>query len=293
MNLPQKIQQITEQLKKQLTKFLAFSTLIAIVPLLGSLAACTKAEKAKPEEPAYHFENDQIVLNPSSPFMKRLEVIKVAEVANGDAAFKTVGQIIALANASGVLSNSDLSWSQLDPGLTKAAGLHLGVYKKATVGTAFGMTLIPAEYASQIHEGQKVEIARYGLKKSDIQAFVATIQTGKGDSKSAYVTFEIRGGQDWYPGTNCEVRFPLLHAQTVGVPTTAILHEGLSEFVMKEMAPGHFLAMPVFIVDETPDTAQVIGLSAHDSVVASGAILLKPQMHGSQNEKKEAQHELQ
>jgi hypothetical protein len=254
---------------------------------------CTKsAPPSDDSENAYKVEKDQIVVNPKSAFLKHLEVVKTTKTPRGEVAFKTVGQIIALANTSGVLSSSDLSWVELDPDLTRISGLHLKSFANATAGTALGLTSVPAEYAGQIHQGETVDIARYGLKKTDVQASVVNIQPHKDDQGSSYVTFEIPRGQDWYPGTNCEVRFPLLHVQSVGVPTTAILHEGLSEFVMKQTEPGHYKVTPVFIVDETPNSAQVIGLDIGDSIVGSGAILLKPELHNFIRESKETRHGL-
>ncbi len=249
-------------------------------------------ESVAPIQASYKVEGDQIVVPNNSPFLKHLEVKKTTQTPLGDVVFKTVGQIIALANSSGVLSNSEISWVELDPDLTILIGLHLGAFAKSPLGTAFGVTSVPDEYSKQIRPGQSVEIARYGLKKTEVTAFVVKIEPRKEDHGSSYATFEIRQGQDWYPGTNCEVRFPLLHVQAVGVPTTAILHEGLNEFVLKETSLGHYRLTPVFIVDETPDSAHVMGLSFGDSIVASGAILLKPELHNFVHGRKELHHEL-
>ncbi len=228
---------------------------------------------------SYSVEHDQIVVPDSSPFRKHLEIVHAKAPEHGEVAFNTVGQIIALGNSSGVLSSATLSWAELDPALTLAAGLHLSSFANSSLGTAFGLTTIPAEYTEQIHLGQSLEIARYGLKKSDVHGVIVRIQPRPNDKNSSYVTFEIPKGQDWYPGTNCEVRFPLLHVQTSIVPTTSILHEGFREFVLKEVSSGHFQVVPVFIVDETPSSAQIIGITKDDSLIGSGAILLKPELH--------------
>lgn len=259
--------------------------------LFGSLLGCK--ETASQTTPEYTLEKDQIVVREGSPFLQHLEITHAKETPRGDIAFKSVGQIIALANTSGVLSNSQVSWVELDPQLTKAAGLSLAAFAGAPVGTALGVTSIPSEYIPKLQLGQSLEIFRYGLKKSDVPAVIIKIENRDGDASSSYVTFKIPRGQDWYPGTNCEVRFPLLHVQTSQVPTTAVLHEGMREYVLKEISPRHYRLAPVVIVDESPDMAQVFGVNAGEAIVGSGAILLKPEIHNFISEPaKKAAHEL-
>ena len=254
------------------------------------LAGCKNAVQVPTSQ--YKIENDQIIVAEGSAFLKHLEIMKVTPTPNGEIVFKTVGQIIALANPSGFLARNEVSWVELDSDLTRLAGVQLSSFKKSSIGTAIGVTSVPKEYLGQIHSGELLEISRYGLKKSEVQASVIKTEAQKKEGGVFYVTFEIRKGQDWYPGTNCEVKFPLLHVQSFEVPTTSILHEGIHEFVMKEITPRHYVAVPVFIVSETPTLAQVIGPKRNDSIVASGAILLKPELHQLLHESQEQDHAL-
>jgi hypothetical protein len=260
-----------------MSKIACGGILSVLLSLLFIITGCNSPESTPPA--SYSVQNDQIIVPDDSPFRKHLEVIKAKAPEHNDVVFNTVGQIIALANSSSALSGTQLSWVELDPTLSAMVGIHLKLFSAAPIGTALGLTTIPSEYKEQIHAGEIVDISRYGLKKSDVHASIIRIEPRPGDKNSSFVVFRINKGQAWYPGTNCEVKFPLLHMQTTTVPTTGILHEGYREFVLKEASPGHFKVQPIFIVDETPASAQIIGLKNGDSLIGSGAILLKPELH--------------
>ena len=265
---------------------------LAILSCLLFLNACEKKVETAPT-PSYEVGKDEIILTNSSPFMKHLEIIKVSSASASTGALRGVGQMIALANSSGALSDSRLAWLELDPELTKSVGLNLQSYEKSSIGTAFGVTSVESEYENKIHAGQAVEVSRYGMQKDGTSGTIVKVQASKVNLGRSYVIFEMQKGQDWYPGTNCEVKFPLLKTTMVEVPTTAILHEGLREYAFKQTTPLHFKLVSISIVDETPDKALIIGLNPQDSVIGSGAILLKPELHNFIQAQKENGHVLQ
>lgn len=205
--------------------------------------------------------------------LERLEVVPVGAAGGESAAYRGVGQIIALSNASGSLTGERVGWVELDPKVTAAAGLRLDA-SGAEGGTAYGLTSLGAEYGSRVEPGQAISISRYGLRKAGVTAVIVKILRLPGDG--ADVVFRFTKAQEWFPGTNCEVSFPMLRGRPVRIPTTAPVHEGADEYVWKEEAPGRFSAQAVSIVDATPSEVSVLGLSPGDRIVARGAILLKP-----------------
>jgi hypothetical protein len=255
-------------------------------------AACTHSKTDGEPGVSYRAETGRISVSGASPFLKHLELIHTDSQENEDAVLKGVGQMIALANSPGDLGESGLSWVELDPDLSARLGLGLKSRQSARVGTAIGLTSVPSEYAGQIHAGQEVDISRYGLSKTEVRGVVAQVRNSNSESSFTEVIFQLAHGQDWYPGTSCEVRFPLFHVRTVNIPTTAILHEGTQEFVLREVGRNEFMSAVVSIVDETPDRAHVIGLNPGDTVIGSGAILLKPILHELLSAQRKVQHAL-
>ncbi len=257
--------------------------------IFPALVSCTKSEPVTPAP--YKVEGNLITLREGTPFQKHLEIQKVQTVKNGEG-LGTVGQMIALANPPGDLAHTGIAWTELDPDFSKILKLNLNSFG-ASVGTALGVTSLPAEYRGQVKVGETVEVSRYGLKKSSQKGVIVQINALKEKEDSFKVIFKLGQGQDWYPGTNCEVKYPLLFVKPVQVPTTAILHEGLQEYVIKRIAPLQFQMVGIIIVNESSDMAQVVGLKAEDSVVASGAILFKPELHNFIQDRKEGLHVLQ
>ena len=79
---------------------------------------------------------------------------------------------------------------------------------------------------------------------------------------------------------NCVVTFQNLQNSIVKVATTALLHEGVYEYVLKEIGPYQFIPQVITIGEGTPDEVDVIqGLAPDDKVAMRGAILLKPVLH--------------
>jgi len=164
----------------------------------------------------------------------------------------------------------------LDPKLSRSVGMDFEGSAPKTVGVAYGLTVLPLEYASRLHAGQPVEILRYGLRSSGASGEIANVIV---HSDNADILFRFYGAQDWFPGTNCEVVFPILRGHPVRIPTTAPVHEGSQEYVWKEVGPNQFEADGISIVDSTPDSVSVLGVHPGDKIVARGAILLKPLLH--------------
>ena len=261
---------------------------VSVFSMSSFFISCTEQKPAP--SASYRIEKNRIILTEGTPFFKHLEIKKVQAVKDA-AGLKTVGQMIALANPSGNLSQEKISWAELDHDFTKSLGLNLKA-QGASVGTAFGVTSIPMDYRGQVKVGESVEISRYGLKKTAMKGVISQINTAEENHPTFKVIFKLSNGQDWYPGTNCEIRY-LLVVQPVEIPTTAILHEGLHEYVLRQVAPDQFEMVSVVVLDEVSDMAQVVGLKVDDSVIASGAILFKPELHNFIQDKKESQDVLQ
>ena len=224
--------------------------------------------------PPFSFAGGRLILVPDSPLLTRLEILEVGGAAEESREYRAVGQILALSNTSGNLTGEQVGWVELDPALSASVGVKLNA--KDAAGTAYGLTTIAAEYAARVEAGQRLEIMRYGLKRSNVSGRVVRIIRRPEAGDRADVVFRFTNAQDWFPGTNCEVSFPVLTGHPVRIPTTAPIHEGTQEYVWKEVAPAQFTAQNVSMVDATPDEVSVLGLHPGDRIVGRGAILLKP-----------------
>jgi len=257
-----------------------------IIFIIFSFLFLSCTAKVNAPVPSFAFKEGVVEIDPNSAFSKRLEVIKTIASPANESTLRSVGQMIALANTPGDFSGLAVAWSELDAELTHSLHLNLADNSLSHVGMAIGVTNVPAEYFKQIKIGQKVEISRYGLKKSDIAGVVISVLAGQSEHDSSRVVFKLDHGQDWYPGTNCEVQFPLLKVNTVQVSTKSVLHEGFNEFIFKQVSENHYRAVPVIILNETPAEVQVVGLSENEKIISSGAILLKPLLRQFVNEQK-------
>jgi hypothetical protein len=209
-------------------------------------------------------------------------------------ALRSVGQMVALANPSGELTHKSLSWVELDPSVSKALGLGLEGLAKATVGEAFGTTIIPSSYIKQIIPGQKLDILRYGLRKNSTRGFVVSIKAAPKEPDSLLVVFAIKNGENWYPGTNCEIEFPLVKSKPLKISKSALLHEGLQEYVFKWVTKDKLGIRRVTVVGETESDVFVLDgdLAVGNTIVGEGAILLKPVLHKLLSQKEGIPHAL-
>jgi cobalt-zinc-cadmium efflux system membrane fusion protein len=146
---------------------------------------------------------------------------------------------------------------------------------------AIGVVWAPPELLKHIAIGQPIAIGRYGLRRSQMPGTVLSIGDNPMPSPDGTLTvpvlFRLGSGQTWYPGTNCEVEFPIGVGKAFHLPSTAVLHEGSREYVFKELGSGEYAPQSVAIIDESENSAEVLGnLKPSDRIVARGAILLKP-----------------
>jgi hypothetical protein len=262
----------------------AVSSLAVLTAGCALLGACSAPlDKGYDPDQAVSLEKGQIVVRQDSPFLKHLEVAPLgAERAQGEA-FKVVGQVVALANNSDELTGSGILWSELDPALTQSLGLSLSAGADVAVGQAYGMVEVPASFAGQLSRGETVSVSRYGLRKFNTPARVASVRPSPDDEDWVRVVFRIPPGDEWYPGNNCEVAFSMLRSHPVTVPTTALLHEGSQEYLLRALGPGRYSPLRIVILDtlETGREALIIGdIPRGAQFVSRGAILLKPYLHG-------------
>ena len=265
-------------------------TIFALSPLIFSCAGKNSGKDQRATN-LFSVKDGHIVIEQESKFSHRLKLVPVRPAPAEKRNLRTVGQMLALANPSGGLESDQISWVELDPELSRSAGLYLKALKDVAVGYAFGMTLVPLNYEGQIRPSQKVEVARYGLKKTSTHGTVFDVRRTNGEQGQLQVVFELREGQDWYPGTSCEIDFSFIKSRPYQIPPTALLHEGLQEYVIKEMAPGEYAPEEVIVSGETADSVYVLGaLSSESRIVGQGAILLKPLLRQALMEKKERLH---
>jgi hypothetical protein len=256
------------------------------VALIFAVWGCVRQEEVPADpESVFTIKGNVIGLDLRSPMLKYLEISPIPPSAQQTQDLKEVGQIIALANDSDQLVGSRISWVELDPDYSKSLGLRFDSHTAAHVGDAYGVVTLPDEYLGQLKPWERVEISRYGLLASRTTAAVVSIQQAKLNGvpilgKPLEVVFKIPNGQDWYPGTNCVVDFPMLGSKPFLVPATALLHEGRQEYLLEEITKGQYSPVPIYILDTVGDSVMVIGkIRPKENIISRGSILLKPMVH--------------
>ncbi len=250
-----------------------------------SMGCARQEDRNNDPESIFSIKAGKIDIDLSSPILKHLETAPVQPSNSQTRDLKVVGQIIALANYSDQLVGSRISWVELDPDLSKSLGFHFDDHMKAPVGEAFGVVSLPEEYLGQLKPYESVVISRYGLLESHTSATVISIQQAKLngvviEGEPIQIVFKLLNGQDWYPGTNCVVSFPMLGARPLVIPSTALLHEGQQEYLLQEVGKGQYIPRPVYVLDTLTDSVLIIGkIAPGETIVSRGSILLKPILH--------------
>ncbi len=269
-------------------KSLAF-LIIALLVSFGTfmLAHSKSSEVSLVPGQEVSIERDRIVVRAGSRLLNHLEIAELGAGGFRRSGFKMVGQIIALANPAVECSRSSgeagcsVTWVELDKDLSREIGLNLDRLASSKVGDVIGLTTLPLSYATKVGPGQQVEVSHYGLNHGSESATILYVRLKTllwGDGIP--VIFRLSNTQEWLPGTNCEVTFPFIRSQSKTIPTTALLHEGLYDYILRETAPNEFVPSRVTIEDESSESADVItNLSSGDKIVKRGAILLKPYIH--------------
>ena len=246
--------------------------------LLLAISGCFGNEQNEFYPNPISISGTSVQISADSKFLEQLQIVALKAAPGGEKKLRTVGQMIAMANASGALTRDETSWVTLDTALIHSLGLFLS--SAAPVGLAYGVTSLGDSYHSEVHVGERVEIYRYGLKQNSTQGSVISVKKAEGSLDEYLAIFAVSHGRDWYPGTNCQVEFPLIQKTAVALSPLSMLHEGKREYVMKEIAPGRYEPKEITVVNETRDQVFALGdLIPGDKVVERGAILLKPTIH--------------
>lgn len=248
-------------------------------PWLLLLAACLAGCGRPAPEPApdVSIAGGRLKIRPDSRLIGKLEILP-ARASGQQGGLRMIGQIVALANPSAGPSGPKIDWSTLDPEVLSNVQLRLDRLS-AQVGDVIGLTELPRSYLGRVSPGKRVQVARYGVT-SQTQGRVLFARPDIHWGEDVPILFKIEGDPAWLPGSNCEVIFPLIRSQAVKVPTTAILHEGIHEYVLKQAGPQEFVPRAITIGEGDPDEMEVVtGLFPDDTIVGRGAILLKPFLH--------------
>lgn len=258
---------------------LPFLLLIVIWLLVYS---SNKVQGNVPEPiPDVFIQEGKIVFHPESKLLKKMELRPVKTNTGKKNGFKVIGQIIAMANKSIVPGDEKIDWVELDSSLSQKMNLKLHTLKDIEIGDAFGIADIPVSYFHRVKNGDKILINRYGvIDPPKVEGKVFSLIPPADPFNDAKIVFQLKKGQAWFSGVNCEVTFPTLQNKSVRIATTALLHEGTNEYVLREVGPSQFVPQAITIGEGTPDEVDVIeGLSPDDKVVMRGAILLKAVLH--------------
>ncbi len=251
---------------------IVFSAVIITALLLAGILL-PRLLRPKDRTPEIHYgleKNGIIRFYDSDVFLDSLIIEEAKALPKGEHRLSNVGQIILLIEPGSVATGGRPHPLHLDEKYSQQLGLKRFDW---TVGKAFGISEIPAEYA--IRAGAPAEVMRYGLLTSASRAVIRKVLPDADDPQMRVIVFEIAQGKDWYPGANCRLIFPTLSERPVSIPKRSLLHLGDKDYVFTEQARGEFKLRMVSVFDEDEKTISVTGLRAGEKVLAKGSILLK------------------
>jgi hypothetical protein len=240
-----------------------------------ALTGCHSSTSQDSTSAVFQVKEDRVVIASNSKFLQHIEVLSLGNYESREVSFQSIGKMIALSNASNELTGPATTWTELDPGTTGAVHLRL---QPEPEGTSYGVTSVPTELVPQIRLHQEVRLKHYRVTEEGWKAEISGI-VPTNDSSTFNIVFRVPKGHDLYPGTTCEVAFPLLRAKAIKVPATALLHHGLDEYIWQEIAPNEFAPHKVILVEGSSDEVILSsGITANSKIIGHGAILLKPEI---------------
>jgi len=158
-------------------------------------------------------------------------------------------------------------------------GIDAAVFDHAVEHMVLVVANVPETRISQVHEGQESVMRFYAFPGRTFNARVTSLSSLlMRERRIIRVLIElVNPDGELRPGMFAEVGLGTEEREAVRIPAEALLHYDLDDYVVVATEGGKWKPVAVQVGDEHEETFEVRkGLSPGDTVITSGAILLKP-----------------
>jgi RND family efflux transporter MFP subunit len=138
---------------------------------------------------------------------------------------------------------------------------------------------VPETHISQVREGQGCVARFYAYPTRTFDAHVETLSSLlTNDRRTMRVLFELSDPDEVLrPGMFAEVGLGTDERQAILIPAEALLHVNLDDYVVAAAGEGTWRPLKVRVGEQHSGSFEVLhGLTAGDTIITRGAILLKP-----------------
>jgi len=138
---------------------------------------------------------------------------------------------------------------------------------------------VPESKVGLVREGQACSARFYALADQQFTGRVRSVSpTLSNERRTLRVFFEIEDPRGQLrPGLFAEVGLGTEPREGLLVPATGVLHIGRGEYVLVRDAPDRWRVTPVDVGENAGADVEILaGVTAGQTVMGSGAILLKP-----------------
>ncbi|TGN11625.1 hypothetical protein [Leptospira ilyithenensis] len=234
-------------------------------------------------EPSFSIRGNRVYFSENSEFLKNTRTDIAVSAEKSKQVLKAIGQIVLVLEKSGALIGEKINLLHLDPDRSKKYDLD---HVKGVPGNAFGLVEMDSELIKEIRKGQPLILSLYGLRKDVATATVYKIFSKGNGRQSSVIIFKIENGKGWYPGANCEITFPNILSVFTYIPSRAVIHHELRDYVFIEENQGIYQSRNIHVLEETPSHFKVSGVFPGERILTGGAILLKPVLREIESEAK-------
>jgi cobalt-zinc-cadmium efflux system membrane fusion protein len=183
-----------------------------------------------------------------------------------------------LFEAEAAFKNAARSRATLERQLFQA-GVDPGLLARAKEGAAIMVAEVPETHIGLVRDGQLVTARLFALPSETVTGHVSSLApTLASDRRTLRVFVELDDPQSHLrPGMFADIGLGMEPRDALSVPSDAVLHVGRSDYVLVQNQPGVWRVNEVRIGEARGNSVEVLsGLAPGDTVVGSGAILLKP-----------------
>ncbi|SMF95425.1 Barrel-sandwich domain of CusB or HlyD membrane-fusion [Methylomagnum ishizawai] len=184
----------------------------------------------------------------------------------------------AVFDAESALTQATHAHADLERRLLQA-GVDPDLLEKEPAGASLVMADVPEVRISQVAVGQACEARFYGLPGQVFRGVVRSLAPALSpERRTLRVFFALMDAEGKLkPGMYAEIGLGTDPRLAVLAPADGVLHIGDADYVLKAENPGLWRVNPIQVGERAGDYVEILGgLKGGETIVGSGAILLKP-----------------
>lgn len=184
----------------------------------------------------------------------------------------------AVFDAESALTQATHAHADLERRLLQA-GVDPDLLEKEPAGASLVMADVPEVRISQVAVGQACEARFYGLPgqvfKGVVRSLAPALSPERRTLRVFFALMDTEGKLK--PGMYAEIGLGTDPRLAVLAPSDGVLHIGDTDYVLKAENPGIWRVNPIQVGERAGDYVEILGgLKGGETIVGTGAILLKP-----------------